>query len=99
MIPVGVKITKDGVIVSVYVRPSAKQDKINTKDGIEIYTREPPIGNKANVAVIKMLSSALGISRREISIVRGATSRVKEIYIRGISPDKLNSLLQSSNGE
>jgi uncharacterized protein (TIGR00251 family) len=99
LILVRVKIIKDGIIVSVYVHPSAKQDKIDTTDGIEIHTREPPKGNKANVAVIKMLSRALGTPRREISIVRGATSRVKEIHIRGISPDKLNSLLQSSNGE
>jgi uncharacterized protein (TIGR00251 family) len=92
-----VKVTTKGAIVSVYVHPSAKQDRIDTTDGIEIYTREPPKGNRANVAVIMMLSRTLGIPRREISIVRGATSKVKEIYIRGISPDKLERLKQNGN--
>jgi len=99
LIAVKVKVTKDGVIVSVYVHPSAKQDRIDTTDSIEIYTREPPKGNKANIAVIMMLSKVLGIPRREISIVRGAASRVKEIYIHSISPDKLKHLMQSGNDE
>lgn len=94
-----VKVTKDGVIVSVYIHPSAKQDRIDATDGIEIHTREPPKGNKANVSVIKMLSRVLGIPRGEISIVRGAVSRTKEIYIHGISPDKLECLMQSSNNK
>lgn len=94
-----VKVTADGVIVSIYVHPSAKQDRIDTTDGIEIYTREPPKGNRANVAVIMMLSKALSIPRREISIVRGAASRVKEIYVRGISPDKMERLMQSGKRE
>jgi uncharacterized protein (TIGR00251 family) len=97
--PVKVKVATDGVIISVYVHPSAKQDRIDTKDGIEIHTRAPPEGNRANIAVIKMLSRVLGIPRREISIVRGAASRVKEIHIGGINPDRLERLLKKGNGE
>jgi uncharacterized protein (TIGR00251 family) len=99
LIPVRVKVTTDGVIISVYVRPSAKQDKIDTKDGIEICTREPPKGNRANIAVIKMLSKVLGIPPRKISIVRGAASRVKEIHVSGINQDRLERLMQDGSGE
>ena len=97
MIAVRAKVTKDGVIISVYVRPSAKQDRIDTKDGIEIHTREPPEGNRANIAVIKMLSRVLGIPKGKISIVRGAASRVKEIHMSGISLDRLDRLMQAGN--
>jgi uncharacterized protein (TIGR00251 family) len=96
---VRLKNTKDGVILSVYVHPSAKQDRIDTTEGIEIYTREPPKENKANYAIVKLLSKALGIPRQDISIIRGATSRAKEIHIHGINTDKLKRLMQGSNNE
>jgi hypothetical protein len=64
-------------------------------DGIEIYTRAPPEGNRANIAVIKMLSKGLGIPQSNISIVRGATSRMKEVHITGMSPEELLRLLQN----
>jgi uncharacterized protein (TIGR00251 family) len=96
--PLKVKATTGGVIVSVYVRPSAKQDRIDTADGIEIYTREPPEGNRANIAVIKMLSKTLLIPRNQISIIRGTTSRVKEVYIVGLSSERFKSQLQNIDG-
>lgn len=87
------RYTKDGVIVSVHVHPSARNDGIDTTDGIVIHTRQPPRGNKANTAVIAMLSRALGIPRGNIAIVRGASSRNKEVHIRGLSPEGLDHLL------
>jgi hypothetical protein len=97
--PVKVKTTAGGVIVTVYVRPSAKQDRIDTTDGIEIHTREPPEGNRANIAVIKMLSRVLGIPRSNISIVRGAMSRVKEVHIAGMGIEGLERLMQNGDSE
>ena len=83
------KATEGGVMVSVYVHPSARENKIDVEDGIEIRTREPAEKNRANMAVIKMLSRALGIPQGNISIVRGENSRVKEIYIMGVSLKEL----------
>ena len=95
--PVKVKVTRDGVIVQVYVHPSAKRDRIDTTDGIEIHTREPPEGNRANIAVIKMLSRTLRIPKNQISIIRGSTSRVKEIYITGVIPEELENLIHNGD--
>jgi uncharacterized protein (TIGR00251 family) len=88
-----VKVTGDGIITTVYVHPSARQDRVGTTDGIEIHTREPPEGNRANIAVIKMLSKRLKIPKNQISIVRGGTSRVKEIRIAGIRPEDFKRLM------
>jgi uncharacterized protein (TIGR00251 family) len=87
------KVTGDGIIATVYVHPSARQDRVDTTDGIEIHTREPPEGNRANIAVIKMLSKRLKIPKNQISIVRGGTSRVKEIRIAGIRPEDFKRLM------
>jgi uncharacterized protein (TIGR00251 family) len=95
--PAKLRPTPNGVIVSVYVHPSAKKDWIEAAGEIEVYTREPAVDNRANVAVIKMLSKALGIPRRNISIIRGSTYRVKELHIAGVRPGQLESLV-SKNG-
>lgn len=88
------RATAGGIIVTVYVRPSARRDMMIITDGIEIHTREPAEGNRANMAVLKMLSKALNIPRNRVSIVRGATSRVKELHIAGMAPEGLERLAQ-----
>ena len=90
--PTKCKATARGVVVSIYVHPSAKKDLIETTDEIVAYTREPAEGNRANIAIVKLLSKGLGIPRSNISIIRGSTSRVKEIGISGITPDQLERL-------
>jgi hypothetical protein len=95
--PVKARTTADGVIFTVHVHPFAKGDMMDMTDGIEIYTREPPEGNKANIAVIKMLSKTLRVHRNRISIIRGATSRVKEVHIIGLGTEGLERLMQRSD--
>ncbi len=86
------KAVPNGVIISAHVHSSAKGERIEVDECIEVYTREPPKDNRANMAVIKMLSRALGVPRTQIRIVRGSTSRDKELLILGIDLGKLASL-------
>jgi len=51
------------------------------REELEIRVAEPPADGAANDAVVKLLAKALGISRSELSIVSGATSRHKRIAI------------------
>jgi uncharacterized protein YggU (UPF0235/DUF167 family) len=48
---------------------------------LEIRVAEAPADRVANEAVVKLLASALGISRAEVKIVSGATSRHKRVAI------------------
>jgi len=48
---------------------------------LEIRVAEPPADGAANDAVVRLLSKALGISRSELSIISGSTSRHKRIAI------------------
>ena len=51
------------------------------REELEIRVAEPPADGAANDAVVKLLAKALGISRSELSIISGSTSRHKRIAI------------------
>ena len=51
------------------------------RDELEVRVAEAPADGAANEAVVRLLAKALGISRSELSIVAGATSRHKRIAI------------------
>ncbi|HVI05906.1 MAG TPA: DUF167 domain-containing protein [Sphingomicrobium sp.] len=48
---------------------------------LEIRVAEAPAEGAANQAVEKLLASALGIRRSEVSIIKGLTSRHKRVAI------------------
>jgi uncharacterized protein len=65
--------------ICVKVTPRAKQNKIaGFKNGaLCVYITAPPVGGKANKALIEFLSDEFGVSKSDILILRGETSRDK----------------------
>jgi len=53
----------------------------------------PPVDGAANDALIAFLSAALGIPRRQITIVSGERSRDKRVRIAGIGTEAAISQL------
>jgi uncharacterized protein (TIGR00251 family) len=51
------------------------------REELEVRVAEAPVDGAANYAVVKLLAKALGISRAELRIVSGATSRNKRIAV------------------
>ena len=51
------------------------------REELEVRVAEAPTDGAANEAVVKLLAKALGISRSELSIISGETSRHKRIAI------------------
>ncbi|MDX6611403.1 MAG: uncharacterized protein QOD75_589 [Blastocatellia bacterium] len=86
----------DGVITfQVRVVPRASRSKIaGEHDGaLRIRVTAPPVDGAANEEVIRLLAKALGVTRRNVEIVSGQTSKTKRIKVRGISPADLRSLV------
>ena len=51
------------------------------REELEVRVAEAPSDGAANEAVVKLLAKALGVSRAEVRIVSGATSRHKRVAI------------------
>ncbi|MGD1020266.1 MAG: DUF167 domain-containing protein [Verrucomicrobiia bacterium] len=69
--------------IPVRVTPRAKQNKVQPQaDGsLKVYVTAPPEDGRANEAVIETIAQWLGVKRRDVEIVRGATSRNKVVRV------------------
>jgi uncharacterized protein (TIGR00251 family) len=45
----------------------------------------PPVGGQANMALVKLLARALGVSKSRLTIVRGETARDKLVRVEGLA--------------
>jgi uncharacterized protein (TIGR00251 family) len=54
-------------------------------DTMKIRLQAPPVGGKANKALVKFLARRLHLPARSISILAGQTSRNKRVRIEGLS--------------
>jgi len=88
----------DGVTVSVRLTPKAKNPGFNgvqaQLDGIvlKIDVTEAPERNRANNALLALLSRAWHIPKSALRVVSGQTSRNKLVHVAG-DPDQLNETL------
>lgn len=57
----------------------------------------PPVDSAANAAVIDLLSSTLDLPKRAIRLVRGETSRIKQVEIDGLTLDQIRAQLDSNS--
>ena len=73
--------------LAVRVIPRARRTEIAGRRGDALLVRlaAPPVDGAANEALLAFLSDRLGVARRRLAIVRGATSRDKLVEVEGLS--------------
>ncbi|PPB80209.1 hypothetical protein LV82_02081 [Albidovulum inexpectatum] len=76
-------IAQPGARIPVRVTPRASRNAVTVDDDgtIRIHVTVVPEGGKANAAVVKLLSKALGVAKSRLTLVRGETSRDKLFQI------------------
>ncbi|MBX3208619.1 MAG: DUF167 domain-containing protein [Labilithrix sp.] len=75
---------KDGLVrFEVHARPRAKKSRIvgSRGDALEVALSAPPVDGAANEELVRVLATALGVPRRSVSIIRGATSQKKLVAV------------------
>jgi len=82
--------------IEIRLKPRAKKDQIQlSEDGtLEVSVTSPPIDNKANQHLIKLLADKLDLPRRSLEIIRGEHCRNKVISVEGLSGDEIIQRLQ-----
>jgi uncharacterized protein (TIGR00251 family) len=94
MEPLDLREVGGAVEVRVRVTPRARRTVVGGAHGgaLKIAVTAPPVEGEANAAVIDALADALGVPRRAIAVVRGATSREKTLRIAGVHADRIRAL-------
>jgi len=84
------------VTIEVQVQPKSSRDEIfGLQNGrFKVKVTAPPEDGKANERLIELIAIALGVSKSRIKIVRGETSRIKILKIKGVDRDKLDSFMR-----
>jgi uncharacterized protein len=83
-------VCADGLVVTVRLTPRAGRDSIDgivhLSDGrsvLKARVSAAPSDGEANGALTRLLAQTLRIAPRDITLVGGATSRVKRVLIKG----------------
>jgi len=78
-----IKETKEGLLLSVKVKPKSHKDEVEgvENDYLKVRIRAAPEKGNANDSLIETLSLFFGIPKSHIEIASGATSRIKKILI------------------
>ncbi len=91
--------TADGLILTIVAQPkSSKNEVIGPYNGaIKIKIMAPPMEGRANEALVEFLSEILDIPRKNISLIKGKTSKYKRFHIVGCDKEILKQKMRVSS--
>ena len=86
------QVMTGGLVVTVRLTPKGGRDAIDgveqTADGrsvLKVRVRAAPSEGEANAALVRLLAKSLDVAPRHVSLVAGATARIKRLEIAGAS--------------
>ena len=99
------RATADGMVVPVRLTPKASRNIIEglREDAaggqvLAVKVTAVPEKGKANASLEKLLAKALGVAGGRVEVIGGATSRNKDVLVRG-EPREIAVLLEKLTGE
>lgn len=93
-------VEKDSaVIFTIRVVPRASKSEIVGEFGnaLKVRIASPPVNGAANAELIKLLAKTFGVSKSEVEILSGETSKTKQVKIINSTSEKLDAVLQPKN--
>ena len=87
--------TADGAVIRVHVQPKSRREQILGMHGdrIKLAVTEPPDKGKANDAVLRLIAAALNVATSRVELLRGTTSRQKDLLIQQLPAEDVKRLL------
>ena len=83
--------------MSVRVIPRSSKNSITWEEGVlKVRLTAPPVDGAANEALIALLAQRLGLPKRDIAIVQGATGRQKTIEIMGMTAETVEQKIRGA---
>ncbi len=86
-LPSFMRAAADGVVLSIKIQPRASANEIGEPLGDELRVRvtAPPVDAAANDALVRLLAEQLDCPRNRVELVRGQTSRHKQVKLYGLA--------------
>ncbi len=83
------------VRITLRVRPGAAHPGVGGEHAgaLVVRVREPAVDGRATAAALSAVAAALGVHRRAVTLVAGASSRTKIVDVAGADPAVLHRLL------
>ena len=82
----------DALSLTLHIQPGAKHTEIagTHGDALKVRLAAPPIAGKANALLLHFLADAFGVPLRNVTLLRGETSRHKVVRIAAprMRPDR-----------
>ncbi|MFC2020421.1 DUF167 domain-containing protein [Chloroflexota bacterium] len=77
--------------IVIRVQPNTRRNQVmGLKDGIwQLRIAAHPIKGQANQELIKFLSDILGVSKSNLTLEKGMTSKTKTVAIKGLSQNQV----------
>jgi uncharacterized protein (TIGR00251 family) len=90
----------EAVRFTVRLQPRASRNEIAGLQGssLRIRVTAPPVDGLANEALIDLLSDSLGVSRRNVCIVTGQSSRTKVVEVSEVNLKAVQRLAAEGEG-
>jgi uncharacterized protein len=73
-------------VLAVHVQPVAGRTEVVGRygDALKLRVAAPPIGNRANDAVVELVAQEFNLHRADVSVLSGASSRLKRVRLTGV---------------
>ncbi len=73
-------------ILTIFAKPRASRSKVagGREGALAIQLAAPPVDGAANEELIAFLSKALGVPRRQVTLLSGDTNRHKRVAVTGV---------------
>ncbi len=88
-------VEKDGVVsFAVRVQPRASRDEIagEWQEGLKIRLTAPPVDDRANEALRRLLAASLKVPLSAVRIASGERRRSKRVEVRGVTAGAVRAL-------
>ena len=96
-----VRLHKKGVEINFQVLPQSSQSKIVGlhNDAVKIKLNKPPVDGQANAECCRVVAKYFKVSKTQVSVLRGTSSRQKTILVEGVSSLAVIERLESLKAE
>jgi uncharacterized protein (TIGR00251 family) len=88
---------QDGaVVLHVHVSPGAGRSAVTGRhgDAMKVRVAAPPVGGRANAALVEFLAAEFGLKAADVTLVSGATGRAKRFRLGGLDPDDADTAVE-----